>query len=504
MSNAEIADVVPDWFWNATSGAAFLDMSNNKLRGEFPKSFTFCDPDGNFQTVDLSSNQLHGRLPSICSTVINLSFKDNLFSGGVQTILNNSTSIMKTAILSQNLLSGDIPPCICNMSSDILDLSQNNFTGELPICNDSNLPSYTVMNFASNSLHGPIPQWIMGVRDSEVLRLNDNCFDGEIPTPLDTYSSYLAILDLGENKLTGNIPSWIGEKLSYLIFLRLRSNMLEGSIPPSLSNLTSLQVLDLAQNELSGTIPHSFRNFIAMAQTNRTTNNIIDFPDPVSDALAIQYSTFEEKENVVVKGRTLEYTKTLSLVVLLDLSQNRLSGQIPTELLDLVSLQSLNLSNNHLMGKIPDKFGGMTQIEVLDLSWNNFSGAIPKSIALLTSLSYLNLSHNNLSGRIPSGNQLQTLTDPSIYSGNLDLCGPPLSKCPGDEPSKVPTPAAIADTEGNNDDDLFGLYLGMGIGYAVGLWGILGVFTFKDSWRIAYFHFVDGITRKFSQWLIRL
>lgn len=503
MSNAEIADVVPDWFWNATSGAGRLDISHNKLRGELPKSLTFCNPRGiYFQIIDLSSNQFHGRLPSICDTVGDISFRDNLFSGGVQTILNNSTDSMSTAILSQNFLSGDIPSSICNISLNILDLSQNSFTGELPICNDSNPPSYTVMNFAGNFLHGSIPRWIIEVGGLQVLRLNNNSFDGKIPTPLDTSPSDLVILDLGENKLMGNIPSWIGEKLSYLKFLRLRSNMLKGTIPPSLSNLTSLQVLDLAHNELSGTIPHSFKNLFAMAQTNRTTTNVIDFPDPVSDAVAIQYSTFEETVDVVVKGRTLEYTKTLSLVMVLDLSRNRLSGEIPTDLLDhLVGLQSLNLSNNQLTGKIPDKFGGMAQIEALDLSWNDFSGAIPGSIALLTSLSYLNLSHNNLSGRIPSGNQLQTLTDPSIYSGNLDLCGPPLStKCPGDQPSKVPTPAAIADAEGNNNDDdnMLGLYLGMGIGYAVGLWGFFGVLLYKYSWRIAYFHFVDGITRKFS------
>uniref|UniRef100_A0A0E0M8K3 Uncharacterized protein n=1 Tax=Oryza punctata TaxID=4537 RepID=A0A0E0M8K3_ORYPU len=32
-----------------------------------------------------------------------------------------------------------------------------------------------------------------------------------------------------------------------------------------------------------------------------------------------------------------------------------------------------------------------------------------------------------LSGKIPTGNQLQTLTDPSIYSNNSGLCGLPLN-----------------------------------------------------------------------------
>ena len=38
-------------------------------------------------------------------------------------------------------------------------------------------------------------------------------------------------------------------------------------------------------------------------------------------------------------------------------------------------------------------------------------------------------SNNGLSGRIPTGRQLQTLADPSIYSNNQGLCGPPLREC---------------------------------------------------------------------------
>ncbi|GJS55160.1 leucine-rich repeat protein [Tanacetum coccineum] len=85
----------------------------------------------------------------------------------------------------------------------------------------------------------------------------------------------------------------------------------------------------------------------------------------------------------------------------------------------------LNLSHNHLSGSIPDSVGNMKVIISLDFSDNQLSGMIPPSLAALNFLSHLNLSHNNLSGRIPTGNQLQTLIDPSIYAGNRDLCGTP-------------------------------------------------------------------------------
>ncbi|ONK56962.1 uncharacterized protein A4U43_C10F15130 [Asparagus officinalis] len=166
-----------------------------------------------------------------------------------------------------------------------------------------------------------------------------------------------------------------------------------------------------------------------MTKVNRTVEGIINYMDGASHLVEFASSKFEEIVEVEVKGRELVYTKTLSLVMVLDLSCNSLSGEIPLGLMDLIGLQSLNLSKNQLEGNITDKFGGMAQLEALDLWMNRLSKKIPGSIALLTSLSYLNLSHNDLSSRIPSGNHIQTLTDPSIYAGNCDLCGFSLPKC---------------------------------------------------------------------------
>ena len=122
----------------------------------------------------------------------------------------------------------------------------------------------------------------------------------------------------------------------------------------------------------------------------------------------------------------------LKLLDIIDLSDNKLVGIILEELCLLSGLHGLNLSHNHLSGNIPSKIGEMKLLESLDLSDNNLSGSIPHSMSALQYISKLNLSNNNLSGKIPTGNQLQTLNDPSNYAGNLDLCGDPLpKKCPG-------------------------------------------------------------------------
>ncbi|KAF5184886.1 LRR receptor-like serine/threonine-protein kinase [Thalictrum thalictroides] len=113
----------------------------------------------------------------------------------------------------------------------------------------------------------------------------------------------------------------------------------------------------------------------------------------------------------------------------------------------------------------------------------------------LFALSYLNLSHNNLSGTIPSGNQLQTLDDPSIYEGNSGLCGYPLPKtCTGYKPLQVDKPPQVpaSDNKGSGFISIW-FYTGMASGYVVGFWGACGVLLFKKTWRYAYFRFADDI-----------
>lgn len=156
----------------------------------------------------------------------------------------------------------------------------------------------------------------------------------------------------------------------------------------------------------------------------------------------------------------------------------------------LTALKNLNLSWNHLSGVIPINIGALQSIESLDLSHNELSGQIPTSLSAPASLSHLNLSYNNLSGQIPYGNQLRTLDDQaSIYIGNPGLCGPPLSRnC--SESSKL-LPDAV-DEDKSLSDGVF-LYLGMGIGWVVGLWVVLCTFLFMQRWRIICFLVSDRL-----------
>ncbi|XP_019167430.1 PREDICTED: receptor like protein 30-like [Ipomoea nil] len=183
----------------------------------------------------------------------------------------------------------------------------------------------------------------------------------------------------------------------------------------------------------------------------------------------------------------LEYGKNLKFMKLIDLSSNKLVGEIPNELTDLHMLNSLNLSRNKLTGSIPNKIGEMRSLESVDLSNNQLSGAIPPSLASISFLAHLDLSNNNLSGCIPLGTQLQGFTE--AYEGNSKLRGPPLpTKCHRDEPGNAPQQGGIDEGWIIWDFDFF---VSLTLGFIVSFWGVCGTLILKSSWRHAYFQFLE-------------
>ncbi|XP_030953146.1 receptor-like protein EIX2 [Quercus lobata] len=190
--------------------------------------------------------------------------------------------------------------------------------------------------------------------------------------------------------------------------------------------------------------------------------------------------------NVIVgwKGNVYEYGKNFGEMRSIDLANNKLTGKIPDEICSLIELKALNLSGNMLTGMIPQNIGQLEQLESLDLSRNRLFGSLPASMVALHYLGYLNLSYNEFSGRIPTSTQLQSF-DSDRFIGNLGLCGPLLiEKCPEDVTSNT---NRSENYQEDGDEFWRCLYIGTGLGFIVGFWGVSGSLMLNRSWRHSYF-----------------
>ncbi len=109
----------------------------------------------------------------------------------------------------------------------------------------------------------------------------------------------------------------------------------------------------------------------------------------------------------------------------LHLNDNRLRGEIPSELGNLAHLQELYLSQNQLTGEIPPELGKLTGLKCLVLFQNQLTGAIPPELASLKNLERLVLYDNRLSGEIPIAlSSLANLKRLYLTQNRLSGCTP--------------------------------------------------------------------------------
>ncbi|XP_060960700.1 receptor-like protein EIX2, partial [Cannabis sativa] len=338
----------------------------------------------------------------------------------------------------------------------------------------------SILVLANNKLSGKIPISIGSLTQITALNLGSNSLSQELPSSLKRCTNLVA-LNVGENRLFGPMPTWIGESLPNVVILTLRSNHFFGSIPSNLCQMSHLNLLDLSSNNISGSIPKCLNNLTAMKAQNVSFFTTIDHDYSYGTEGSATYTSYDDQVQLVWKGTLSVFRNTLGLVRTIDLSNNKLTGEIPTEITELVELVSLNLSRNSLSGEIPSKIGRLKLLDNLDLSNNRLSGQVPLSLSQVDRLGRLDLSNNNLSGKIPISTQLQSF-DVSSYAGNSQLCGAPLPKsCPGDEPTITSKALVVKNDEDQDKLVTTGFYVSLGLGFLVGLWGFCGTLLFNKT-----------------------
>ncbi|KAF8019006.1 hypothetical protein BT93_H3782 [Corymbia citriodora subsp. variegata] len=468
LSDNNIRGEVPFWVWNGSfNSMRYLNLSRNFLTGL--NRYHLFNP-FRMQTIDLSNNMLKGPPPKAPPSIMHY-------------------------IVSDNNLTGALPPWICNLSSAImLDLSSNDLTSVLPDCLGNISESLMILNLKGNNFHGSIPEvWRRGMQLT-MIDLSDNQLQGNLPRSLANCKK-LEFINFANNIIMDTFPSWLGF-LPELRVLILRSNKFHGVIerPKSSPAFLKLRVLDLSINAFIGKLPvEFFQSWNAMkSEKGNFTYMHKDLHPPIYLVYA-NYGDYDFSVTVIYKGLKLYYPKILDVFTIIDLSSNSFNGEIPGAIGDLKGLQGLNLSNNFLTGHIPSSLGNLMALESLDLSHNKLSGQIPQSLTKLGFLSFLNVSYNNLTGPVPRGKQFDTFSnDP--FEGNSGLCGEFISKKCQDQADKSGQPSTHQEEDLGSPIELDWKIVLMGYGSGLVIGVVMG--NAFISWKHVWF---EGNARRRRQ-----
>nr|GEV44030.1 cGMP-dependent kinase [Tanacetum cinerariifolium] len=184
----------------------------------------------------------------------------NKLTGGIPPFLGNLTT-MESFSTARNQLSGNIPDTLGKIplflehfQLEYMNLSFNNFEGEVPVREVfANASAFSVSGNSRlcggmNKLTGGIPPFLGNLTTMESFSTARNQLSGNIP---DT---------LGMNKLTGGIPPFLGNLTTMESFSTTR-NQLSGNIPDTLGKIPpflehfQLEYMNLSFNNFEGEVP---------------------------------------------------------------------------------------------------------------------------------------------------------------------------------------------------------------------------------------------------------
>ncbi|XP_059661291.1 receptor like protein 23-like isoform X2 [Cornus florida] len=318
------------------------NVANNKLTGKIP--LLICNA-SSLGVLDLSYNKLSDTIPQCLGNFSDLflvNLRNNKLHGPIPRTFKHRTQL-RMINLSQNQLQGTVPKSLVNCSLlKSLDLGNNNINDIFPFWLGT-LPELKVLILRFNRFHGSIlnPNSSFAFPKLQILDLSHNGFTGQLPSGYfhtwtamktidvnqskylwreesiyENYTTYAITLtnkglptvyvyilnsftaiDLSSNRFEGEIPDSIGI-LKGLHMLRLSDNNLTGHIPSSLGNLMQLESLDISQNKLEGEIPQQLTQLTFLEFFN-VSNNHLTGPIPrVSQFNTFESSSYEENSGL--------------------------------------------------------------------------------------------------------------------------------------------------------------------------------------------------------------
>ncbi|KAL3323914.1 hypothetical protein AABB24_038207 [Solanum stoloniferum] len=229
-------------------------------------------------------------------------------------------------------------------------------------------------------------------------------------------------IQIGRQNIQGTLPSEIS-KLTELERLELQGNNISGPLP-SLSGLSSLQVLLLGENQFSSIPADFFTDMSSLLSVDMDKNPFVGWEIPESLRNASSLKNFSANSaNVIGRIPNFFSPDEFPGLVNLHLAGNNLEGELPSSfsgllleslwlngqklngrvdvLTNMTFLKEVWLHSNNFSGPLPD-FSGLKALETLSLRDNAFTGPVPSSLMNLESLKFVNLTNNFFQGPMPS------------------------------------------------------------------------------------------------------
>ncbi|GMP66048.1 hypothetical protein CsSME_00026573 [Camellia sinensis var. sinensis] len=250
--------------------------------------------------------------------------------------------------ISRNYVNGTIPPEWGSLPLVNISLLGNRITGSIP----SQIGNITTLNsliLEFNELSGDLPQELGNLSSITRLYLTSNNFFGDLPGTLAKLTT-LKDFWIGDNFFTGSIPNFI-QNWIHLEALLIQASGLDGPIPSGIAFLTNMT--DLRISDLNGSKVSDFPFVGNMTKLKRLLMKSCN----INGSLPVYLGTTQWTE-----------------LKFLDLSFNKLSGEIPSTFKNLSNLTSIYLTGNLLNGSVPTYWMLDSRLKV-DLSYNNLSSS---------------------------------------------------------------------------------------------------------------------------------
>ena len=437
-----------------------IQLYSNKLTGTIPTEVGNLT---NLTNLDFDYNQLSGAIPSEIGNLTNLIslFLDNNLLGGVIPVELGNLTNLTVLQLHKNALTGTIPVALGNLTKlERLYLFSNNLTGEIPT-ELGNISSLFIFSVENNQLVGSVPSTLNNCNALEYLYVNNNLLT-QLPDLTATAIKYLKVREnyftFGDIENTGLDFSTL-ELASYAPQSKLpEPNLADNGNGTSTLTVTAdgtgntyqwYSMSGILSGEIANTliVDNTNEGFYYCKVSNPTYPELILETETVGINMTVSNGIAEEEYNALVEfynstngtswndntnwlsdqnvnewygitvvdghvnainlsdnnlsGTIPTGIGVFSNLVSLNLDHNSITGEIPLEIGNLTNLGELNLWINKLTGNIPTELGNLANLTVLDIGYNQFVGAIPSTLGDLSNLEHIWLNNNQLNGEIP-------------------------------------------------------------------------------------------------------